>query len=147
MTAAATTRAPRPPLSVGILATGAGGAIGAAARWSVTSASPVAPGHFPWTMLAINVVGSALLASLPLVPAVRTRAWLPLFLGTGVLGGFTTMSAASTDTFTLLERGETAIAVAYCLGTLVAALVAVLVVDRLTTLDQRTEFERQEGDE
>jgi CrcB protein len=98
-------------------------------------------------MLAINVVGSALLAALPLVPAVRARVWLPLFLGTGVLGGFTTMSAASTDTFSLLERGEIALAVAYCLGTLVAALVAVMAVDRFTTLDQRTEFERQEGDE
>jgi fluoride ion exporter CrcB/FEX len=57
------------------------------------------------------------------------------------------MSAASMDTFLLLDRGQVAMAFAYCLGTLAAALLAVLAVDRLSTAEQRHGFESQEGDE
>jgi fluoride exporter len=119
------------PVVVGVLATGAGGALGAVARWSLTESFPTHAGHFPWTVLLVNVVGSGLLALLSLLPVVARRAWLALFLGTGVLGGFTTMSVASTDTFVLLDRGETVLALAYCLGTLAAALAAVLLVERV----------------
>ncbi len=136
-----------PSLGTGVVAVGLGGALGAVARWSLTSAFPVATGHFPWTVFVINVVGSALLAALPLIGAVRRQPWLPLFLGTGVLGGFTTMSAASVDTFTLFDRGETGLALAYCVGTLAAALLAVLAVDRLSSSEQRRGFEVGEGDE
>jgi CrcB protein len=132
---------------VGVVATAAGGAIGAVARWALTESFPVAGGRFPWTVFVINVVGSALLAALPVLPVVRRRAWVPLFLGTGVLGGFTTMSAASTDTFTLLDHGHTGLALAYFVGTLAAALLAVAVVGRLATADERHWFESAEGDE
>ena len=104
-------------------------------------------GRFLWTTLLINVVGSGLLALLPLFPAVRRRQWLGLLLGTGFLGGFTTMSAASAETFALLERGDVGLGLAYSLGTLAAALAAVLLVDSLTTDKQRREFETGEGDE
>jgi CrcB protein len=138
---------PRASLGVGILATGAGGAVGAVARWSLTDLFPVAAGHFPWITFVINVTGSGLLAALPLLAVARSRPWLGLLLGTGVLGGFTTMSAASTETFVLLDRGATALGLAYCLGTLCASLLAVLLVDRLTTEQQRRDFEGAEGDE
>jgi CrcB protein len=139
--------ASRPPLAVGVLATATGGAIGAVIRWSLTLSFPVTLGHFPWTVFLINVVGSGLLAALPLLRAVRQRPWLPLFLGTGVLGGFTTMSAASTDTFTLLDHGHVGLGLAYSLGTLAAALLAVLAVDRLVPSQQRRGLESAEGDE
>jgi CrcB protein len=140
---------PSPEVSVGlgVLVTGVGGALGAVLRWSLTSAFPVAAGHFPWPVFLINVVGSGLLAALPLLSAVRRRPWLPLLLGTGVLGGFTTMSAASADTFALLDRGDVGLAAAYCLGTLAAALLAVLAVERLSSEKQRRDFEKAEGDE
>lgn len=137
----------RPPLGVGVLATSIGGALGAVARWSLTEALPAAAGHFPWTVFAINAVGAGLLAGLPTLAFVRSSPWLPLFLGTGVLGGFTTMSAASAETFLLIDGGHLALGLAYCLGTLLAALAAVAVVDRLTTVAQRTEFESEDGDE
>jgi CrcB protein len=137
----------RPSLAVGVLATATGGAIGAVVRWSLTSSFPVVVGHFPWTVFLINVVGSGLLAALPLIGAVRRRPWLPLFLGTGVLGGFTTMSAASTDTFMLLDHGDVGLGLAYSLGTLAAALLAVLAVDRLVPAAQRRGFQGAEGDE
>lgn len=129
------------------MATAVGGALGAVVRWSLTDLFPTAAGHFPWTVLAINVVGAGLLAGLPMLTFVRDRPWLPVFLGTGVLGGFTTMSAASVDTFALLDAGHLTIGLAYCLGTLLAALAAVAIVDRLTTAAERSEFEREEGDE
>jgi CrcB protein len=116
-------------------------------RWALTDAYPVPAGHFPWTTFLINVIGSGMLAALPAVAAVRNRRWLGLLLGTGVLGGFTTMSAASAETFDLLDRGHLGLGLAYCLGTLAAALAAVLLVDHLTTDEQRREFETGEGDE
>ena len=116
-------------------------------RWALTDAYPVAAGHFPWPIFLINVIGSGLLAALPAVAVVRNRHWLGLLLGTGVLGGFTTMSAASAETFDLLDRGHLGLGLAYCFGTLAAALAAVLLIDRATTDEQRREFETGEGDE
>lgn len=137
----------RPSLRAGLVATAVGGAIGAVARWSLTDTFPTTAHEFPWTVLAINVLGSALLAGVPLLPAVGRHPWLPVFLGTGVLGGFTTMSAASVDTFTLLDNGDIGLGMAYCLGTLAAALLAVLAVDRLTSESQRRTVELADGDE
>ncbi|MDT7574858.1 MAG: fluoride exporter, partial [Pseudonocardiales bacterium] len=46
------------------------------------------------------------------------------FLGTGVLGGFTTFSTYTVDAQQLVAAGRVAVAGAYLAGTLVAALVA-----------------------
>ena len=141
-----TAAAAAPSLAVGLLCTGVGGAVGAVARWSLTSISPVEADRFPWTTFLINVVGSGLLAGLPLVGAVHRQPWLALLLGTGVLGGFTTMSTASAETFALFDRGHPAVGLVYSLGTLAAALLAVLAAERLSTADQRRDVERLEGD-
>ena len=130
---------PVPPLAVGVLATAVGGAVGAVARWALTVAFPVPAGHFPRTIFVVNVVGAGLLAALPLVPAIRNRAWLVLLLGTGVLGGFTTMSAASAETFELLDGGHLATGLGYGLGTVLAAVGAVLLVDRLSRSGRQTD--------
>jgi fluoride exporter len=134
-------------IGLGVAATSAGGAVGAVARWSLTDLFPVTAGQFPWVIFGINVVGSGLLAALPLLAVARSRPWLGLLLGTGVLGGFTTMSASSAETFALLDHGATSLGLAYCVGTLCASLSAVLLVDRLTTEQQRQDFELTEGDE
>jgi len=133
--------------ALGVLAVSLGGAVGATVRWGLTAAAPVATGHFPWVTFLINVVGSALLAAVPLLSAVRRHAWVGLALGTGVLGGFTTMSSASVETFVLLDRNQVGLAAAYCLGTLGAALLAVLAVDRFTTPAERDGAERAGWDE
>jgi len=131
---------------VALLAASAGGMLGALARWALTDRFPVGHG-FPTSVFWINVVGSALLATLPALAAVRRTPWLGVFLGTGVLGGFTTMSAASEQTVVLLERDQVGTALAYAGGTLAAALVAVWLVDRWTTPAQRALLERDEADE
>lgn len=124
-----------------------GGALGAVARWAVTTETPSHTGSFPWAVFAINVLGSALLAALPAVAAVRRSPGLAVFLGTGVLGGFTTMSTASEQTADLLRSGQQGTALAYVAGTLLCAVAAALAVDRWSTPEERREFEAEEGDE
>ena len=128
-------------------AAGLGGAVGALARWGLTEAFPVSAGHFPWVVLVINVTGSALLAAVPLVPAARRVPWVAVFVGTGILGGYTTMSAASVDTFTLLDEGRPVLALVYSLGTLAAALLAVRLVERWAGPGERLQVEHAGGDE
>ena len=117
------------PLRLALPAAAVGGVVGSLARAGLTTWFEVGTG-FPWTVFAINVVGSALLAGLPALAAVRRTPWLGVFLGTGVLGGFTTMSAASAETVVLLENQDVALAVAYAGGTLLAAVAAVALVSR-----------------
>lgn len=84
-----------------------GGAVGALLRAVVnlslfTGAGPAA---FPWSILGINALGSALLGALTVATVSLSVAWwVKPFLGTGVLGGFTTFSAYVSGAV-LLDRG------------------------------------------
>src|SRR3954469_17806967 len=133
------------PLAHGVALTAAGGAIGALARWGLEEAFPAHGTAFPWTTFVINVVGSCLLAMLGATPAVRRRPALPVLLGAGVLGGFTTMSTASVDTFRLLDAGAAGTALLYAGGTLAAALALAAAIARLHPIGEH-EFEDEEGD-
>lgn len=138
----------RLPLAQGLPPVAAGGALGAALRWGVTELWPVAGDGFPWPIFLVNVVGSAVLAALPALPAVTRSPRLPLFLGTGLLGGFTTMSTASEQTVQLLSSpGGSTTGLLYVAGTLVAAITAVWLVDRFTSPGSRALFAAEEGDE
>ncbi|WP_084596846.1 fluoride efflux transporter FluC [Nocardioides aequoreus] len=126
------------PLRWGLLAAAAGGALGTLARGALAEAlPPSATGGFPWTVLVVNVTGSVLLASLALLAAARARPWLAVFLGTGVCGGFTTMSTASVDTVRLLHDGRLLAGAAYAGGTLAGALLGVWLLLRLAGRRQR----------
>jgi fluoride exporter len=114
-----------------LLAVAAGGAVGAVLRWGAGELEPDGSG-FPWTTLAINVVGSALLAGLELLPLARGSAVWAAGLGPGLLGGFTTFSTTSEQGRALLADGRTALAATYLLGTLAACMVAVVVVGRFS---------------
>jgi CrcB protein len=48
------------------------------------------------------------------------------FLMTGLLGGFTTFSAFSLDALTIWERGQTGLATAYVLGSVVLSLAGIV---------------------
>jgi CrcB protein len=138
---------PRPlPPRTAIVAVAAGGAIGAVIRYGATLAVPETAGHFPWTTFTINVTGCFLLALLPASRTIREHPWLPPALGTGVLGGFTTMSAHAVQTRGLADRGDAWAAGLYLFGTLAAALLAVAVADTFSSRAQRLEFEQEEGD-
>lgn len=108
-----------------------GAGIGGVLRHGVNLVSPRWFGTgFPAGTLAVNVVGSALMGLIVGWLAFRTQAgWslhARLFLTTGILGGFTTFSTFSLDAVLLWERGETALAATYVLGSVVLSLAALL---------------------
>ncbi|MEV4439430.1 fluoride efflux transporter CrcB [Streptomyces sp. NPDC049577] len=117
-----------------VCAVSAGGAIGAVARHGAGLLWPTAPGHFPWTTLLINALGCALIGVLLVSIAERPTAHRLTrpFLGTGVLGGFTTFSTYAVETQQLFDTGRVATGVAYAAGTLLAALAAVWAAAALT---------------
>jgi CrcB protein len=117
---------------IGVVALG--GALGSVARWAVAEALPHASGQLPWATLLTNVVGCALIGILMVLVAERWPARLLVrpFLGTGILGGFTTFSTYVVDTRALVATGHAAVATAYLLGTLVTGLLAVVLGLRLT---------------
>ena len=93
----------------------AGGAIGTAARYLTGRATLAAFGPaWPWGTLTVNLVGGFLMGILVGALA-RTGGGetARAVLGVGVLGGFTTFSAFSLDTVTMLERGDLAPALGY----------------------------------
>ncbi|WP_144128308.1 fluoride efflux transporter CrcB [Catellatospora sichuanensis] len=105
----------------------AGGVLGALARHAVSRALPASPTGFPWGIFLVNVTGCLLIGALM---ALVTHVWpgrrlLRPFLGTGVLGGYTTFSAYTVDIVRLADAGAVAVAVAYLAGTLLVALPAV----------------------
>lgn len=108
----------------------AGGGLGAALRfalatWVDSRASP----DFPWGTMVVNLVGCfaiGLLVTLAelrggLAPSVR------LFLVAGLLGGFTTFSTFSLETWLLVETREFGLAFANAAGALMAGLAAVFI--------------------
>jgi CrcB protein len=110
-----------------LAAIAAGGAAGAAARYLVGAAWPTPAGAFPMTILAINILGCALIGVLMvLITDVWSRQRLIRpFLGTGVLGGFTTFSTYTVDIQQLLDGGRAGTALLYLALTPVCALLAV----------------------
>lgn len=134
---------PSPLRAPALAAVAVGGALGAVLRHLLCSAFPDSAGDFPWTVFTVNVVGCALLALLPAVAVVRRRPLLTPLLGTGVLGGFTTMSTYGEQSRALAAGGHPVLAGAYVGGTLAAALTAVMlagrVADRLRPRDAAQE--------
>lgn len=144
MTAPGVVRHPLDPRI--LLLVGLGGALGASARSGLSEPFPADGSSFPWATFGINVAGSLVLALLPALGVVRRHHYLPAFLGTGVLGGFTTLSAYSDQARALVAEGATGLAGAYVLGTLAACLVAVALADLLSRPAERAEFDAEEGD-
>ncbi len=117
----------RVPRQIEILAAiAAGGVLGACARYGAVVLFPTAPAAFPWTTFWINITGCAVMGAL-LVLITERRTAHPLvrpFLGTGVLGGYTTFSTYTLDGQHLIGGGRAGTALFYLGGTLVAALAA-----------------------
>ncbi|APU12492.1 MULTISPECIES: fluoride efflux transporter CrcB [Actinoalloteichus] len=106
-------------------AVAAGGALGTLARYGVGLLAEPVGGGLPVGTLGVNVLGCLLIGVLTAVLAAedRHRLWRP-FLGTGVLGGFTTFSAYAVDVQGLIVAGHTGTALLSLVGTLVAAVAA-----------------------
>ena len=111
----------------GFLLVGAGGALGAMARYGfATLVARLWPTTFPLATLLINTIGSIAMGLFvglmaKLLPANQEE--LRLFVAVGIFGGFTTFSSFSLDTIVLIERGELFQAVTYVALSVVVCLI------------------------
>ena len=104
-----------------------GGAFGSVARYGVGAAMlrnvPSAV-NFPWGTLAVNVIGGFLIGTC--VNAVPRDHQLWYLIVTGFLGGFTTFSAFSLETVSMLRSQQYAYALAYVSLSVILSFAAVL---------------------
>jgi len=140
------TRRPRGASGPGtgdLAAIAAGGGLGGMARYGLSVAFPAGDG-FPWAIFAVNVSGCFLLGLLMvyLLDVWPPRRFIRPFLTVGLLGGFTTFSTYAAGVMTLLIGHAPALADAYALTSILAALVAVwsgMKLARLAATGQRRE--------
>jgi fluoride exporter len=102
-----------------------GGALGSGARylvatWSLATFGP----DFPRGTLIVNVSGSFLLAVIMTASLVSESipAEVRLFLGAGMMGGFTTYSSFNWETLALAQQGQPFLAAVNLALTLVGCL-------------------------
>ena len=101
---------------------GVGGAIGSVARWGVSEAMPSdGTSEVPWATIVVNLFGAFVLGAM-MAGALQTETIL--LFGTGVLGGFTTMSTFGVETVRLIESGSSSAASIYISLNLLAPLTA-----------------------
>jgi fluoride exporter len=109
-----------------------GGALGALARWGISVALPGTPGGWPWATLVVNLTGCLLIGLLLVVLSARSphlqgpqAHGMRTFLGTGVLGGYTTWSAFAVEVVRLVDGGALVLAVGYVLASVLGGVLAV----------------------
>ena len=114
-----------PPLFLVML----GGAIGAGFRYHIGTVAlrNLGPG-FPFGTWIVNLLGGLLMGVLAGTIAKTPVEGEPLrlFLGVGVLGGFTTFSAFSLESFNMLSRGEYIMAGAYAVSSVAGSILFLL---------------------
>ncbi len=94
---------------INVLLVGAGGFIGAVARYGViVGVGKLIGPSFPWGVLTANIVGSLIIGMLVAIGESRhvfsTEARLFLFIG--ALGSFTTFSSITNDTMVLIRSSN-----------------------------------------
>ena len=110
-----------------LAAVAVGGALGATGRYGAGVAWPTPDGGFPWSTFGVNIVGCFAIGLLFVALTEGAGPPHPLarpFLGTGLLGGFTTFSAYAVEADLLVAQGRAAVALGYVFGTLAAAVLA-----------------------
>jgi CrcB protein len=114
------------PGAADLAAVAVGGGVGSLARYGLSQAFPAGNG-FPWAIFVVNVSGCLLLGLLMiyLLDVWPPRRFLRPFLAVGLIGGYTTFSTYAAGVMTLLTGGAPAVADAYALTSVLAALVAV----------------------
>jgi len=105
----------------------AGGLLGTLGRYELELAWPTPAGHFPLVTFTINTSGAFLLGFLLalLGGSRRPSPYARPFIGTGILGGWTTYSTLVVEATTLGKGGQLGLAAAYLAATLAAGIAAV----------------------
>lgn len=111
-----------------LLVVAAGGALGALARYGLSSwVQHILGGAFPWGTLSVNLTGSFLMGVLA---GALQRGSLPpeiqALAAVGILGSFTTFSAFSLENVRLLQEGAWLRAALYMGVSVSVGVVAVL---------------------
>lgn len=111
-----------------------GGAIGALGRYHLGVAvtrviGDEAARSFPWATLLVNILGCLAMGVLTgwFIRQGATDENLRLFLGVGILGGFTTFSTFGLEMLTLVQRGSIMAAFGYTSASVLAGLAAVFI--------------------
>lgn len=106
-----------------------GGALGSMARYGMAAGvNRWAQSAFPWGTLFVNIAGSFLIGLLMvlLMKAGEWRENARLLLVTGIMGGFTTFSSFSWETWKLIEDGRLPMAMANVLLSVAVCLLATI---------------------
>jgi len=109
-----------------------GGALGSVARYlTVLGATRLMGAGFPYGTMIVNVLGSLLMGVavallLDKMDGSEPSRWVP-FVMTGFLGGFTTFSAFSLDSYLLLENGRLGAMMTYAVVSVVLSLIGLAV--------------------
>lgn len=107
-----------------------GGGVGSMLRHASNRAGAALLGpDFPYGTVFVNITGSLAIGVIAGWFAMRGTGgqMLPLFLTTGIVGGYTTFSAFSLDAALLWERGSAWTAGIYLLGSVLPSIVAVFI--------------------
>ncbi len=112
-----------------ILAIGAGSFIGGVLRYLISQLVQTKfLSTFPFGTLTVNLIGCFLIG---LVFGLTDRGNLTqewrLFLATGLIGGFTTFSAFSIESFSLFRDGQFFYATAYISSSVVAGIISTFI--------------------
>ncbi|MFN4284170.1 MAG: fluoride efflux transporter CrcB [Alphaproteobacteria bacterium] len=112
-----------------VLAIAAGGAIGSAARYgTMIWMARWLGAAFPYGTIAVNILGAFVMG---VVIELLALVWSPgemmrAFVAIGVLGGYTTFSTFTLDSWLLIERGDFGLAFLYMLSSVVLCLAGLL---------------------
>ncbi|WP_180179414.1 fluoride efflux transporter CrcB [Acinetobacter sp. YH12041] len=113
-----------------------GGAIGATLRYGAGMLIAKPQMLFPWPTWWINIIGclfaGIFFALSQKYSFLQTEA--RLFLMVGILGGFTTFSSFSLETFQLLKQGAVTIALSYVISSVIVGVLMLGVGFYLTQL-------------
>ncbi|MGY6551302.1 MAG: fluoride efflux transporter CrcB [Erythrobacter sp.] len=106
-----------------------GGAMGAVGRYQLGRLVTHLVGeetatNFPWATMVVNILGCFAMGLLFgwFIRQGATNETVRLFLGVGILGGFTTFSSFGLEMLVLLQRGTVMPALAYAGGSMVIGL-------------------------
>lgn len=114
-----------------IIAVGLGGFVGAVCRYLIGLVPINETIIFPIKTFGINVLGCMVIGAIAVLAAKNSslNSHLLLFLKVGLCGGFTTYSTFALETVELMKNGNTFIAFAYVLGSVLAGIGVIFAVE------------------
>jgi len=101
---------------------GVAGAVGSVLRYAIGLG--VDQSHFPWATLGINVSGALLLGFFLTVALGQLPVAVMTPIAVGLIGGFTTFSTFTWESFTFARTGRAWVAVVYVSVSLLGGLMA-----------------------